>query len=132
MMPIEYQIDHDLRVVFAAGRGVVTPQDVFAYQREVWSRPEVGGYNELFDLSEAERIVAPSSRGLQEMAAMSARMDLPALLSKFAIIAPENLEFGIARMYGTYRELEERGTKKVAVFRTRPEALAWLGVAERS
>jgi hypothetical protein len=128
-MPIGYQIDHDRRVVLATGRGVVTPQDVFAYQREVWSRPDVAGYNELFDMTEVERIVAPSSGSIQELAAISARMDLPALLSKFAIVAPENLEFGIARMYGTYRDLEERSTKKVAVFRTRSDALAWLGLA---
>lgn len=34
-MPIN-RIDHDARVVVAAGRGVLTDADVFDYQREVW------------------------------------------------------------------------------------------------
>jgi hypothetical protein len=31
-------------------------------------------------------------------------------------------------MYGAYREMDSRSNKQVSVFRTREEALAWLGV----
>jgi hypothetical protein len=35
--------------------------------------------------------------------------------------------FGLGRMYQTLRELNEQGTKRVAVFRDRDTALRWLG-----
>ena len=57
LVPIDFRIDSDRRVVFAAGRGTVTPEEVFDYQRQVWSRADVAGYNELFDMSAAERII---------------------------------------------------------------------------
>jgi hypothetical protein len=131
-MPIEYRIDHGRRLVLASGRGIVTPHDVLAYQREVWVRSELAGYNELVDLCGVEGISTPSKGNIQELASLSAGMDSPETTSKFAIVAPEDLAFGIGRMYATYRGLEEHSTKKVAVFRSRKAALQWLekGAAE--
>ena len=45
-MPIDYQIVHERRLVMAQGRGTLTDRDVFGYQRDVWSLPEVPGYDE--------------------------------------------------------------------------------------
>lgn len=45
-MPIDYRIDFDQRVVFAKARELLTDQDVFGYQEEVWSRPDVAGIDE--------------------------------------------------------------------------------------
>ena len=59
-MPIEYRIDHDRKLVVAKGRGTVTDPDVFGYQREVWSRDDVAGYDELIDMSEVEHIAVQS------------------------------------------------------------------------
>ena len=125
-MGIDYQIDEERRMVLAQGRGVVSPEDVFAYQREVWSRPEVAGFNELFDMSEVERIVPPSKGSVRDLADLAAGMDSSGCSSKFAIVAPEDLAFGIARMYESYREFDPRSTKEVAVFRTLAAAMKWL------
>jgi hypothetical protein len=125
-MGIDYQIDDERRLVLAQGRGVVTPAQVFAYQREVWSRPEVAGYNELFDMSEAERLVPPSKGSVRDLAELASGMDATGCASKFAIVAPEDLAFGIARMYESYREFDPRSTKAVAVFRSLGAALRWL------
>ena len=128
-MPIEYQIDHSHRVVFAKGVGALTGEDLFAYQREVWSRPDVAGYNELADMSEVQDIVQPTSERIRKLADLSASMDI-STPSKFAIVAPPALPFGLGRMYEMYRELNEHSTKEVRVFRTREEALEWLGLQD--
>ena len=127
-MPIEYQIDPSHRRVVARGTGTVTEQDIFAYQREVWSRPEVAGFDQIVDMSAAEHIDAPvpSADGMRDLAALAAGMDDPGQPSRFAIVAPGDLAFGLGRMYSTYRELDPRSTKAVRVFRTMDEALAWL------
>jgi len=130
-MPIEYRIDHDRRRVVAHGTGTVTTEDIYAYQHEVWARPEVSGFDQLVDMSTADHIDAPvpSADGMRDLAALAAGMDHPVQPSRFAIVAPGDLAFGLGRMYSTYRELEPRSTKAVRVFRTMDEALAWLDAA---
>ena len=127
-MPIDYRIDHDRKLVLAKGRGTVTGQDVFGYQRDVWSRDDTAGYDELVDMSEVEHIALPSVDRVRQLASLSADMDTPSLASKLAIIAPQNVAFGLGRMYATYRQMEARSRKHVEVFRSRREALAVLGI----
>lgn len=129
-MPIEYSIDHERRLVLARATGVIGNQDVFGYQREVWSRADVVGYNELIDMSAVKHIVLTSGQEVMELAWFSARMDTPSAQSKFAIVAPQDSAFALGRMYETYRNLDDRSSKQVRVFRTLAEALAFLGLAE--
>ena len=127
-MPIDYRIDHERRLVLATGRGRLTDQDIFGYQREVWSRSDVGGYNELVDMSGVEHVDVPSADRLKELVTLAAGMDLPDTASKFAIVAPDELHFDLARFFKAYRELDPRSTKQVSIFRTLAPALEWLGV----
>jgi hypothetical protein len=53
-MPIDHHIDHDRRLVLAEGHGTVSADEIFRYQSEVWSRPDVAGYDELVDMSRVE------------------------------------------------------------------------------
>ncbi len=129
-MPIDYRIDFDQRVVFAKARGSLTDQDVFAYQEEVWSAPEVAGFDELVDMTEVDEIIHPPTERVRALANKSAKMDRPELASRFAVVAPQDFAYGLGRMYGTYRELNPGSTKKVAVFRSRKAALNWLGIED--
>jgi hypothetical protein len=106
---------------------VLTDADLFGYQQEVWSRSDVKGYNELFDMTDVSHIEFISTQRLAFLADISARMDPPALTSKLAIIAIPDLHFGLGRVYEAYRETTQQSTKAVRVFRNRNEALQWLG-----
>jgi len=127
-MPLAHRIDHRLRLVLAWASGTLTDEEVFGYQTEVWSRPEVAGYDELVDMTAVEHVALPSMGRVRDLAALSAGMDARGATSRFAIIAPRDFEFALGRMYGSHRELDGRATKRVSVFRSRPEALAWLGL----
>jgi hypothetical protein len=129
-MPIVYSIDHDRRLVLARGHGVFTDEDVFGYQCEVWSRSDVAGYNELIDMTGVERVVLQSVARVRELAGLSAHMDARTPASKLAIVAPDDLAYGLGRMYEVYRGLEPESTKQVSVFRSMADALAFLGLAD--
>jgi hypothetical protein len=126
-MPIEHTIDYERRLVIARGRGILTDRDVFDYQRGVWSRPEVAGYDELVDMSGIEGIDLPSIERVRELAQLSAAMDEGAPPSRLAIVAPKDYAFALGRLYEAYRGLDQRSRKHVSVFRTVEDALAWLG-----
>ena len=127
-MPLEHRIDHGLRVVFTRAIGTLTDDEVFAYQHDVWSQPDVAGYDELIDMTDVEHVAVPSPERVVRLASVSAEMDVRAPATRLAIIAPRDFEFALGRMYGAHREMDSRSTRRVSVFRTRPEALAWLGL----
>ena len=131
-MPLEHRIDHRLRIVMTRAIGTLTDDEVFAYQHGVWSQPEVAGYDELIDMSDVEHVEVPSPDRIVRLASVSAGMDAPVPATRLAIVAPRDFEFGLGRMYGAHREMDTRSTKRVGVFRTRPEALAWLGLDRES
>jgi len=126
-MPIPYQIDHARRLVIATPSGAFTEQDILAYQTEVWSRPEVAGYDEIVDMTNVTEMKIVATEGVQMLAVLSARMDTDEARSRFAIVAPTDHHFGVGRMYEAYRNTQPAGTKAVGVFRSREEALRWLG-----
>lgn len=127
-MPIDYRIYHDRRLVWAEAQGILTAEDLFEYQRTVWARPDVQGYDELVDMRPVTGIPPPSPATIQALASLSATMDQPASHSKFAIIAPDDLAYGLGRMYQTHRSLMPNSAKEVAVFRTIEAGLQWLDV----
>src|SRR5262249_8679936 len=129
-MPIEHRIDHERRVVFAKGQGRFTDQDVFNYQLGVWSDPSIQGYDELIDMTNVHDIEQTSPERIRQLAQESAQMDQPERHSRFAIVAPQDIAFGLGRMYQAFRELNPASTKKVGVFRSLAEALKWLGVED--
>ena len=126
-MPIDHEIDHERRLVIAKGRGVFTNSDVLEYQRGVWSRADVAGYDELIDMSDVEKIDLPSLQRVRELAQFSAAMDADNPPSRLAIVAPKDYVFALGRLYEAHRGLDERSRKTVNVFRHVGEAMAWLG-----
>jgi hypothetical protein len=125
-VPVDYRIDHDRRLVHVTASGVITPEVLFGYQKEAWSDPAIVGYDELVDMSLVESVEAPSPSNVSALAGYSAKMDTSAKSTKLAIVAADDLLFGLGRMYQAYREMKPESKKEVAVFRTMPDALAWL------
>jgi hypothetical protein len=126
-LSIEYVIQTERRRVVATVRGTMAHDDVVSYQRDVWSQPKVTGFDEIVDMTHVEHVElpAPSGERMKTLVDLSAEMD-PAAASKFAIVAPGDFAFGLARMYATYRAMDQRSTKEVRVFRSMNDAVAWL------
>jgi hypothetical protein len=127
-MPIIYRIDHERRLVLSRAVGLFNAAGAFAYQREVWTRPEVTGYDELIDMSAVAEVELHHPDRLRQLAEISSATDPPTLSSRLAIVAPNDLTFGLGRMYQAHRALQSKSTKDVGVFRTLGEAFAFLGV----
>ena len=131
-MPINYRIDKERRQVIASAHGELTDVEVFGYQREVWSRAEVQGFDEIIDMTAVRHIALPHPDRVRDLAELSASMDVTHASSRLAIVAPDDFAFGLGRMFGIHRRNEDRSTKQVAVFRSMGEALAWLGAAREA
>jgi hypothetical protein len=127
-MPLVFRLDHDARVIVTAGYGTLTDDEAFEYQRQTGSLEEAIGYDELVDMTRVTHIALPSPERVNDLAAAAAGMDAVRRSAKFAVVAPDDLAFGLGRMFQTRRELEPGSTTEVGIFRTMEEALAFLGV----
>ncbi len=125
-MPLDYHIDQKNRLVRIRGHGVLNVDDLWNYQEKVWSGNAVAGFDELVDMSDVEKIDAPTGDRVKALAEMAAKSDAISPPSRLAIVAPSPLAFGLGRMYEAYRSGVPGSTKQVGVFRTRAEALAFL------
>ena len=127
-MPIAYRVDHELRLVIAAGQGILTDADVFGYQHDVWSRSDVAGYSELIDMTQVTKFEVPSADRVRDLARLAASMDDSESSARLAVVAPADVAFGLGRMFQSYRQLDRQSTKEVAIFRSMEEALAFLQI----
>lgn len=128
-MPISYDIDPARRLVIARGHGVLTHDEIIDYQTTVWSRADVQGFHEIVDVLAVEHFDYRSSRDVRSIAVLAAEMDTDTP-SRFAIVASEEVAYGLARMYMSYREVQPGVKKEMGIFATLEEAEAWVGAGQ--
>ena len=123
-MPHEYAIDTAKRLVKARMWGDLNRAEVLKAALELSADPRLlPGFSELIDLREAS---ATSISAEDVRAIASAPLD-PA--ARRAFVVPDDLMFGLARMFATLRELEQV-PEDINVFRKIEEAETWLGLRQ--
>ncbi len=84
----------------------------------------------LWDMSQAD-VSQITSDILQKFAKKSAELGVSRQGDRIAVIAPEDLQYGFARMSESFSEMES-APYSFRAFRTREEALQWLKSADIS
>jgi len=119
-MPAFYKIDKDRRLVMSSGSGVLTKGMILAHMDLLSNDPEFDpDFSQITDFTQLTGMdIGPEGiRQLAQRNIFSAR-------SRRAFVVKNNLQFGLARMFQTYRELN--GETGIRVFRTIDEALDWI------
>jgi hypothetical protein len=125
-MPLSYEIDHARKIIFTRASGILTPQDMFAYQKDVWGKHSLRSFHECVDMNDVTEIVGATEENMLSLASLAVQSDDPVHPTRLAIIARENLHFGLGRMYEAHRSMLPGQTRQVAIFRSRADALRWL------
>lgn len=122
-MPIDYRIDSTLGIVFTTATGTLTNQELIAHKRRLQEDPAFrAGMGQLSDVRGVDRLDVTTD-GVVQFAQHDATHAGTLERSKLAIVATEDVIFGMARMYPT-RTSSHR--PNVGVFRSLDEATAWL------
>jgi hypothetical protein len=129
-MPIEARADVAQRVIFVRLHGSVGAEEFFRHQEETVARPDYAGFHELVEVEPTAKLDYRSEHEVRALAALSAKSDLPDRTTRLAIVAPNDLHFGLGRMYESFRTMAPGSGREVQVFRSRAEALSWVGVKE--
>ena len=118
-MPIAYDIDKKQRLITSRLWDKVTNDEVDNHNRSLRSDPDFDpSYRQLIDLSGIKeiRITTP-----KVTAAAQDQYFTPG--TRRAFFAPEDVSFGLARMFATHAEA---GGQTIEVFRDRNKAEDWL------
>jgi hypothetical protein len=130
-MPIDYRIDRRRMLVLVTPRGLLTHGEMVAYQGEVWTRPELSGFDELIDMSNVDRLDLRSPDQIFELAALSAGMDSGKPRSKMAIVASDRLHAALGALYRASRAESPSNRRDIEVFPDLEAALDWLRPQKR-
>ncbi len=125
-MPILHTINEQLGIVLSSWVGQISDSELLPsyqqlYENELW-KP---GFHEIVDLRDAD-MSSVSSEGLDRLASMVKRYTIGKCDEfKTAVVAPDDLHFGIARIYEVH---SSESPEIVMVFRDLNRAFEWLGI----
>ena len=121
-MPITYQIDSEGLDFYAAFEGTITPREVIDYFAQMAA--ELGAFTNGRALLEVRNVALRqfTFASISRIAAATKRHEDSFGTSKIAVVAPQSVAFGIARMYIAIRDPKY----DFSVFRERDAAMAWL------
>ena len=121
-MPVRYEIDKAKRMIHTKCSGAVTLEEVIDHFRVLEKDPDCPHQLDvLLDLTEQTSI--PRSENLRDVAREISRIRGTIQFGTCAIVAGSGVLFGMLRMFEVFTEPYFRRT---CVFRTAPEAEAWL------
>ena len=121
-MPVTYEIDKAKRMIHTKCSGAVTLEEVIDHFRLLEKDPHCPHHPDvLLDVTEQTSI--PLSENLRDVAREIRRIRGTIQFGACAIVAGAGVLFGMLRMFEVFTEPYFRQTR---VFRTAPEAEAWL------
>ena len=124
-MPIEYRIDPQARVVYTTASGTLDDAQLLEHKKKLTSDPGFHpGMVELSDVRGIEKLDVTTD-GIRHFALKDQRDKGKLRDYKLAIVASEDVVYGMARMYQANTAMN---VPNVRVFRDISEAKDWLGL----
>lgn len=121
-MPADYFIDVDRHIVFSKGYGVFTYEEALGYMVRLASDPQFRpDFNQIVDCRDVSKAELTGEQ-VRDLAMRSGFNQT----SRRAFVVSSDLQFGLSRMFGTYREVMHAGG--IEIFQSMDEALKWLGL----
>ncbi|MCK4708315.1 MAG: hypothetical protein KAU21_06845, partial [Gammaproteobacteria bacterium] len=124
-MPVIANPDHQLRIVHTICSGLLTIEEIEHYQKTTWLVPEIYGYNELFDLSDADISNLRTEHFIQ-MAENVAKLHMLDTNSRLALLICNKNQLPLAEFYLAAKTLLPVPTREAKIFESKDAAMNWL------
>jgi len=120
-MPADYVIDPERRLVHVRMWGVLTASDIRAIRRRLVEDTRLTpGFSELIDARGATSIVEITTNEIRSLAGEEIEP-----VSRRAFVTTNPAAYGLARMFQTYRSIED-APEQNEIFHDIEQAEAWL------
>jgi len=119
-MPQFYKIDKERRLVLSTASGVFSRADAAGHMERLLKDPDFDpSYSQIADFTQVTKIEL-SAQDVHELAQRSVFSPQ----SRRALIVPNDVAYGLGRMFGMLRE--NQGEMGIRIFRNLEEALDWV------
>jgi len=120
-MPARYRIDMEQRTIFSTGSGILTQDDLQGHRNRLRDDPDLDpSYDHLYNFSGATELKLS-----MEFVRSFARQRVRSEKAKIAVVAPNDVFFGSARVYQVWHDTMPG---EVNVFRSVDEVRRWLNL----
>lgn len=128
-MPAKHTIDIKSQLLITSWKGDVTESEFIdvlrKYQKNIRSKSEYIGFNEILDLTEVTNIHL-SAGGLRRIGVIAAKTDSTDMVTKVALIVSSDLAYGLAVIYCACRSVLTNSNKTMRIFKKEGEAYKWI------
>jgi hypothetical protein len=122
-MPADFYIDVTREMVFSKAIGVLGVTDCLDHMNRLQGHPQFRPeMNQIIDFCS----VTEANLSHSELSFL-ARRTIFSARSRRAFVVASDLDFGLSRVFGTYRELQ--GEPGIRVFREMTQAMSWLDIS---
>jgi len=123
-VPASYKIDKERGLVMTIGAGVLTREDIQGHMDRLSADPDFDpSFSQLADFREITEVeIEP------EDVRQFAQRIIYSSSSRRAFLVKNDLQFGLARMFEIYRELN--GETGIRVFRAFDDAMEWIVIGK--
>ncbi|HXJ06488.1 MAG TPA: hypothetical protein VNH65_15395 [Candidatus Acidoferrum sp.] len=119
-MPTFYKVDKERKIILTTGTGVFNRGEALAHQARLLSDPDFDpNYSQLIDFMQITHFDL-NAEDVRQMA----HRNVFSPDSRRAILVPNELAYGIGRMFEILRE--SAGERGIRIFRKLEEALDWV------
>jgi hypothetical protein len=127
-MPVTFEFRPDQSVVITTHEGLVPDAEFLSAYTSLFENPQFDPtYDLLVDLRSADSS-ARSTEALKAFAEfIQSRYEAVETRPRVAVVAPQNVSFGLARMYGSFSDPVQW---EFRVFREISDAFEWLGLGD--
>jgi 23S rRNA C2498 (ribose-2'-O)-methylase RlmM len=127
-MAITSHIDQKVGLITSVITESLTDDDINTYLIDLWTNPATATLSTLC-IIQPGTILQVTRAALQSSGVLNDYRNIDRRVHRVAIVAPEDVAYGLARMYEAYQAGSPSQTR---VFRAEAEALAWLLSADRA
>ena len=124
-MPIQSSVDLKERIVYSTCVGTMKCDDFVEYVKEIWSHGDYYGFNELFDVTQADWSVFDFSH-LFEVAKNASQLRTIDPESKLAWVVLEGKQRELTDFYKSVKSMSQGSSRYLEAFNVKDEAMRWL------
>jgi len=127
-MPAKHFIDNKNKLIITTWEGDAVDiefiEAITKYQKDIQINPEHIEYNEVANFSKISSIKL-TPKGLKRIGRIASKTDQYKFNSKLALIVSSGTAFNLARVYASFRNLQNGTNKEIRIFKNEVEAMEW-------
>ena len=127
-MPAKHFIDKEAKLIVTTWEGDAVDiefiEAITKYQKDIQLNPEYIEYNEVANFCKITSIKL-TPKGLKRIGRIASKTDQYKFNSKLALVVSSGAAFNLARIYASFRNIQNGTNKEIRIFKSEVEAMGW-------